>query len=81
VFGCALTVQAVSLQLVRQASLGFDWRGALGSPAPFMCALGALLGIAAAEWAASSDRWRQPGPKVRPVEGGPTVLPAVKIGQ
>ncbi|HET6172336.1 MAG TPA: hypothetical protein VFD90_07020 [Gaiellales bacterium] len=76
---CALTLQAVSLQLVLQASLGLDWRGALGSPAPFVCALGALAGIAFAVWAASSDRWRRPGPKERPVVGGSAALPAGKI--
>jgi hypothetical protein len=79
--GCALVLQAVSVQLVRQASLGFDWSGALGSPAPFVCAFGALLGIAAAGPAASSDRWRRPGPQERPVEGGSRALAAGKIGQ
>jgi hypothetical protein len=78
---CALALQAVSLQLVRQASLGFDWSGALGSPAPFVCALGALLGIMAAGPAASSDRWRSPGPAERPVEGGSGAFPAGKIGR
>jgi hypothetical protein len=77
----ALILQAVSLQLVRQASLGLDWRGALGSPAPFVCALGALLGIAAAEWCASSDRWRRPGPQERPVDGASGALLAGKIGR
>jgi hypothetical protein len=77
---CALALQAVSLQLVRQASLGIDWSGALGSPAPFVCALGALLGITAAVPAASSDRWRSPGPVERPVEGGSGAHAAGKIG-
>jgi hypothetical protein len=76
---CALVLQAVSLQLVRQASLGLDWSGALGSPAPYVCALAALLGIAGAGWAASSDRWRRPGPQERPVEGGSGALPVGKI--
>ena len=40
----ALALQAASLQLVLQASSGFDWAGALASPAPYVCALGALLG-------------------------------------
>jgi hypothetical protein len=77
---CALALQAVSLELVRQASLGLDWRAALTSPAPFVCALGALLGITAAGPALSSDRWRRPGPAEHPVEGGSGVLRAGKIG-
>ena len=77
--GCALVLQAVSLQLVRQASLGLDWSGALGSAAPFVCALGALLGGVAAGPLTSSDRWRRPGPKERPVEGGSGPLPIGKI--
>ena len=81
VLACALALQAVSLQLVRQASLGLDWHGALRSPAPYVCALGALLGIALAGAATSSDRWRRPGPQERPVEGGSSALPAGKIGQ
>ncbi|MDP9259619.1 MAG: hypothetical protein M3Q31_24135 [Actinomycetota bacterium] len=78
---CALVLQAVSLQLVRQASLGLDWRAAIGTPAPYVCALGALLGIAAVRLAASSDRWRRPGPQERPVEGGSGALTAGKIGR
>lgn len=76
---CALVLQAVSLQLVRQASLGLDWNGALASPAPYVSALGALLGVSAAGWVASSDRWRRAGPHVRPVEGGSSAVPAGKI--
>jgi hypothetical protein len=72
-------LQAVSLQLVRQASLGLDWSAALGSAAPWVCALAALLGSALAGRAASSDRWRRPGPKERPVEGASAPLPAAKI--
>ena len=34
----ALTLQAVSLELVRQATLGFDWEAALRSPAPYASA-------------------------------------------
>jgi hypothetical protein len=79
--GCALVLQALSLQLVRQASFGFDWRGALGSPSPYVGALGALAGMAAAGLAASSDRWRRPGLKERPVDGGSHAVPAVKIGR
>jgi hypothetical protein len=78
--GCALVLQALSLHLVRQASLGLDWSGALGSPAPFVSALAAFCGSTAAAWAASSDRWRRPGPKERPVEGASAPLPAGKIG-
>lgn len=77
---CALVLQAVSLQLVRQASFGFDWNGALGSPAPWVGALSALLGIAALGLAASSDRWRRAGLQERPVEGGSGALSAGKIG-
>ena len=81
VLGAALALQAVSLQLVRQASLGLDWSGALRSPAPFVCAFGALLGIwAAGAAASSSDRRMQPGPKERPVEGRSGATPLVKIG-
>lgn len=76
----ALALQALSLQLVRQASFGFDWSAALGSPAPFVCALGALLGGVTAVLTASSDRWRRPGPKERPVEGGSRPVAAGKIG-
>jgi hypothetical protein len=76
---CALVLQAVSLQLVRQASLGLDWSAALGSAAPWVCALAALLGSALAGRAASSDRWSRPGPKERPVEGASAPLPAAKI--
>ena len=80
VLGTALSVQAVSLQLVRQATLGLDWSGALSSPAPFVCALGALFGSWAASSAYSSDRRVQPGPKERPVEGRSGTARAVKIG-
>jgi hypothetical protein len=80
VLACALTLQAVSLQLVRQATLGLDWSGALASPAPFVGALGALAGIAGARWAASSDRWRRTGPQRRPVEGRSGAPPLAKIG-
>ena len=80
VLGAALCLQAVSLQLVRQASLGLDWAGALRSPAPFTCALGVLLGIWAAGSVSSSDRRIRPGPKERPVEGRAGTSPAVKIG-
>jgi hypothetical protein len=76
---CALALQAVSLQLVRQASLGLDWSAALGSAAPWVCALAALLGSALAGRAASSDRWSRPGPNERPVEGASAPLPAAKI--
>lgn len=77
---CALVVQAVSLQLVRQATLGLDWHAALRSPAPFACALGALGGSGAAALVTSSDRWRRPGPKERPVEGRSATPPLAKIG-
>jgi hypothetical protein len=80
VFGCALTLQAVSLQLVRQASLGLDWTGALSSPAVFAWGLGAVLGIWVAGSASSSDRRIRPGPKERPVEGRSRTSPAVRIG-
>jgi hypothetical protein len=80
--GCALTLQAISLQLVRQASLGLDWSGALASPAPFVCALGAFMGCSAVAVAAvSSDRRRQPRPQERPVEGRPRAEPMAKIGR
>lgn len=79
VLACALVLQAVSLQLVRQASLGLDWGAALRSPAPFVCALGALLGTLAVGSAASSDRRRRPGPKERPVDGRASTSPLAKI--
>ncbi len=75
----ALTLQAVSLELVRQATLGFDWQAALRSPAPYASAVGALLGIAAAGWVPSSDRRIRPGPKERPVEGRSGAQSLVKI--
>jgi hypothetical protein len=77
---CALALQAVSLQLIRQATLGVDWRAAILSPAPYACALGALAGSGAAALVASSDRWRRPGPKEHPVEGRSAVSPLAKIG-
>ena len=80
VLACALVLQAVSLQLVRQATLGLDWHAALVSPAPFACALGALAGSGAAALVASSDRWRRPGPQERPVEGRSAAPPLAKIG-
>ena len=77
---CALALQAISLQLVRQASFGFDWHAAAGSAAPYACALGALAGTAAAVLLASSDRWTGHGRAERPVGGAPAAPPLVKIG-
>ena len=74
-----LALQAVSLELVRQATLGFDWEAALRSPAPYVTAIGALVGIAAARRAPSSDRRIRPGPKERPVEGRSSAEALVKI--
>jgi hypothetical protein len=75
----ALALQAVSLELVRQATLGLDWGAALRSPAPYASSLGALLGIAAGRLVPSSDRRMRPGPKQRPVEGRSSTEPLVKI--
>jgi hypothetical protein len=75
----ALVLQAVSLELVRQATLGLDWNGALGSPGPYATAVGALLGIAAARLPVSSDRRMRHGPNERPVEGRSSARPVVKI--
>jgi hypothetical protein len=80
VLACALALQALSLELVRQASFGLDWSGALGSPAPFACALGALLGIGAAGTASSSIRRMRPGPNERPVEGRSSATATLKVG-
>jgi hypothetical protein len=80
VLACTLALQAVSLQLVRQASLGFDWIGALGSPAPYVCALGALFGIAAFSSEPSSDRGMRPGHEEHPVEGPPETASLMRIG-
>jgi hypothetical protein len=80
VLACALTLQAVSLQLVRQASLGLDWSGALASPAPYVCALGAFVGSAAAGRVGSSDRRMRPGPQQRPVDGRSDAPSLAKIG-
>ena len=77
----ALALQAVSLELVRQATLGLDWETALRSPAPYASAIGALLGIAAAGRVPSSDRRTRPGPKERPVEGRSSAEALVKIAQ
>jgi len=79
VLACALVLQGISLQLIRQATLGLDWHAAISSPAPFVCALGALLGRRAAALAASSDRRRRPGPKERPVDGRSATPPLAKI--
>ncbi len=80
ILACALALQAMSLQLVRQATLGFDWSGALGSPAPFVCAFGALCGIAAVRAARSSDRGSRAGQDEHPVEGPSAVPPLARIG-
>jgi hypothetical protein len=80
VLGCALALQAVSLQLVRQATVGFAWEAAAGSPAPYVCALGAVLGTLAAQMIASSDRWRRRGLAERPVDGPTQATPLAKIG-
>ena len=77
---CALALQAVSLQLVRQASLGFEWAAAVRSAAPYVFALGALLGTATAYVVASSDRWMRHGLTERPVDGPPGPAPLAKIG-
>ncbi len=48
-FGAVLVLQAVSLQLVRQATTGFDWHAALTSSIPFIagsCAAVATLATA-----------------------------------
>jgi hypothetical protein len=79
VYACALVLQAISLQLVRQASFGFDWGAAAASAAPAVCALAALAGTAGASLAASSDRWRRRGLEERPVGGPPAVPPLAKI--
>jgi hypothetical protein len=75
----ALVLQAVSLELVRQATLGLDWNAALLSPGPYVTALGALLGIATSAVLTSSDRRMRHGPNERPVEGRSSATPAVKI--
>jgi hypothetical protein len=80
VLACALVLQALSLQLVRQASSGFDWRAAAASSPPYVCALAALGGTLLASAAASSDRWRRAGLEERPVGGGPAAPPLAKIG-
>lgn len=79
VLACALAVQALSLQLVRQASLGFDWDGALRSLGPFATTVGAVVGIATAQLASSSDRGMRLRPNERPVEGPSGSTPVVKI--
>jgi hypothetical protein len=75
----ALAIQALSLQLVRQASLGLDWNGALRSAGPFAMTLGAVVGIATAGLVASSDRGMHRPPNERPVEGRSGATPVVKI--
>jgi hypothetical protein len=80
VYACAVTLQAISLELVRQATFGFDWHAAAASPAPAVCALGALAGLAGAGLAASSDRWRRRGLEERPVGGTAAPPPLAKIG-
>ena len=77
----ALALQAVSIELVRQASVGLDWNAALRSAPPYACALGALLGGAAAARLGSSDRRMPHGPKEHPVDGPSTTSPRVKIGR
>jgi hypothetical protein len=74
-----LAIQALSLQLVRQASLGLDWNGALRSAGPFAMTLGAIVGIASAGLVASSDRGMRHPSNERPVEGRSGATPVVKI--
>ena len=76
----ALVLQAVSLQLVRQADLGLDWSGAIRSLAPYVCALGMALGSAAAARLPSSDRRSPHGRKEHPVDGPSRTESRVKIG-
>lgn len=71
VLAWSLTIQAISLQLTRQASLGLDWAGAFRSPTPWIFATSAYLATAAAG-VASSDRWMRPRPAERLVEGSAT---------
>lgn len=80
VLACLFALQGVSLQLVRQATLGFAWGAAAGSVSPYLCALAALLGTAVAQTAASSDRWSRRGLEERPVEGPTKAPPLAKIG-
>ena len=42
-FAVLLPIQALSIQLVRQAETGFDWTAALRSPGPWLSALCLLL--------------------------------------
>jgi hypothetical protein len=81
VLACALTLQAISIQLVRQASFGFDWNAAAASYPPYVDALGALGGaLLASGVAAPFDRWRRHGLEERPVGGIPAAPPLEKIG-
>jgi hypothetical protein len=56
----SLTLEAMSLQLTSQASLGFDWGGAVSSPTPWLFATSALLATAGIG-AMSSNRSRRAG--------------------
>jgi hypothetical protein len=47
-FGAILVVQAVSLQLVREATTGFDWHAALTGPIPFIAGTCAAVATVAA---------------------------------
>ena len=60
--------------------MGFAWGAAAASPSPYVCALGALIGTAAAQTVASSDRWRRRGLQERPVDGPTKAPPLAKIG-
>ena len=79
VLACGVALQSVSLQLVRQASFGFDWMGALGSPAPYACAFGALCGIAVARAVPSSDRRMPPVDDEHPVDNTSKAPPLARI--
>ena len=75
-FAVLLPVQAVSVQLVRQASFGFDWSAAVGSPSIFIaaaCAFVATLACTPARPgrmpARSSDRTADGDAAKRPGEG------------
>ncbi|HEY3613157.1 MAG TPA: hypothetical protein VGK92_05600 [Gaiellales bacterium] len=80
VLAWALALQAISLQLVRQAAFGFAWRAAATSAPPYACALAALGGTALAALAASSDRWRRHGTEEPPVGRAAAPAPLAKIG-
>jgi hypothetical protein len=80
VLACAWTIaiQAVSLQLTGQSTFGFDWSGAVRTPAPWWFAATALLATAGVG-VASSNRLTRSTSADHLVDGGAAHVHATSI--